>query len=254
MKLFDLVNMPFRAVGIELHKREAWRAPEDWFHSWSHLELTARRLEHLASLRLPLRNRTVLEVGAGIGDLSGFFLDRGCRVTITEPRESNLNYIRHRFPDCPMASLDLEKPTDIPGAPFDIVSCFGLLYHLSNPTEALHTLAGQCRELLLLETCVSFGSNRAENIVDENVKSPTQAFSGRGCRPTRRWIFETLARDFAHVFVPRTQPDHAQFPIDWSRPEAHVAPLSRAVFIASRKPISNDQLRTELSDQQERLP
>jgi hypothetical protein len=77
------------------------------------------------------------------------------------------------------------------------------------------------RELLVLETCVSFGSESAVNLVDENIKSPTQAFTGHGCRPTRPWIMETLRRDFAHVYVPRSQPDHAQFPIDWTRPEAH---------------------------------
>ena len=92
------------------------------------------------------------------------------------------------------------------------------------------------------------------HLVDENIKSPTQAFTGHGCRPTRPWIMETLRRDFAHVYVPRTQPDHAQFPIEWTQPEAHLAPLSRAVFLASRVPLYNEQLLTELPDRQERMP
>ena len=252
MKLLDLLNAPFRAAGIELHKRDAWRAPEDWFHEWSHLEITARRLEHIATLALPLRDKSVLEVGAGVGDLSTFFLDRGCRVTITEARESNLEYMRRRFPKSDVAFLDLDAPTDVAGGPFDVVSCFGLLYHLGRPAEALASLARQCRDLLVLETCVSFGAESAVNLVDENIKSPTQAFTGHGCRPTRPWIMETLRRDFAHVYVPRTQPNHAQFPIDWTRPEDHTAPLSRAVFIASRTPLDNAQLAAELSDRQER--
>ena len=253
MKFMDLVNVPFRVAGIELKKREAWRAPEDLFHEWSYLESTARRLEHLATLRLPVRGKTVLEVGAGIGDLSGYFLDRGCQVTITEGRESNLEYIRHRHPKCAVALLDLEKPREMPGAPFDIVVCFGVLYHVSNPAEVLHSLAGQCRDMLLLATSVSFGSESAEHIVDEDQRSPTQAVSGRGCRPTRRWIFETLAKDFAHVYLPRTQPNHEQYPIDWTRPELHTAPLNRAIFIASRTPLASDQLLTELCAQQERI-
>jgi hypothetical protein len=254
MKFLDLVNAPFRAAGLEFKKREAWRTPEDLFHEWSYLESTARRLEHLASLGLPLHDKTVLEVGAGIGDLTGYFLNRGCHVTITEGRPGNLDYIRHRYPQCPVALLDLETPTEMPGAPFDIVACFGVLYHVSNPAEALHALAEQCQEMLLLATSVSFGSHVAENIVDENIRSPTQAVSGRGCRPTRPWIFEALARDFEHVYVTRTQPNHEQYPIDWSKPEAHTAPLSRAVFVASRAPIHSDQLLTELRDQQERMP
>jgi 16S rRNA A1518/A1519 N6-dimethyltransferase RsmA/KsgA/DIM1 with predicted DNA glycosylase/AP lyase activity len=46
------------------------------FHSNHYLRMNQRRLEHLASLGLPLSGRTVLELGAGIGDLSTFFLDR----------------------------------------------------------------------------------------------------------------------------------------------------------------------------------
>ena len=39
-------------------------------HSENYLRINGRRLEHLASLGLPLDGRTVLEVGAGLGDLT----------------------------------------------------------------------------------------------------------------------------------------------------------------------------------------
>ena len=45
-----------------------------------------RRQEHLATLELPIAGRSVLEVGAGIGDHTAFFTDRGCRVTATDGR------------------------------------------------------------------------------------------------------------------------------------------------------------------------
>jgi hypothetical protein len=41
--------------------------------------INARRLEHLIELGLPLQQRSVLELGAGVGELTSFFLDRGCR-------------------------------------------------------------------------------------------------------------------------------------------------------------------------------
>ena len=59
---------------------------ESAFRNFQYLRMNARRLEHLASLGLPIAGREVLEVGAGIGDLTSFFLDRGCSVTAIEPR------------------------------------------------------------------------------------------------------------------------------------------------------------------------
>ena len=45
-----------------------------------------KRQEHLASLNLPLGDKRVLEVGAGVGDHSKFFIDRGCSIDVTEAR------------------------------------------------------------------------------------------------------------------------------------------------------------------------
>ena len=53
-----------------------WLGPAYEFHSHHYMRHNARRLEHLASLQIPVDGRTVLEVGAGIGDLSHFYLDR----------------------------------------------------------------------------------------------------------------------------------------------------------------------------------
>jgi 2-polyprenyl-3-methyl-5-hydroxy-6-metoxy-1,4-benzoquinol methylase len=56
-----------------------------------------RRQEHLASLRLPLSGKRVLEFGAGIGDHTSFLLDRGCTVTVTDAPEENVRFARTRF-------------------------------------------------------------------------------------------------------------------------------------------------------------
>ena len=46
---------------------------------------------------------------------------------------------------------------------------------------------------------------------------------------------------FAHVYVPRTQPAHEEFPLDWTG-EQPSDRLTRATFVASRRPIVNEQL------------
>lgn len=222
------------------------------FHSDHYTRHNARRLEHLASLRIPVANMTVLEVGAGIGDHSHYYLDRGCKVTITEARPENLSYLKERYPNETVLDFDMESPHPLPSAPFDLVHCYGLLYHLKNPAQALEFLSKNARKMLFLESCVSFGDTEAINPVDELQHDFTQAWSGTGCRPTRLWLFRQLQRLFEHVYIPRTQPNHEEFPIDWTAPEKHKSYLMRAVFIASRAKLENPLLSSELVEQQAR--
>ena len=211
----------------------------------------SRRLEHLATLGLDLAGRKVLEVGAGIGDHTSFFLDRGCRVTALEGRPENLEVLKSRFPSVETLWLDLDdNETDDLGR-FEIVYAYGLLYHLAEPRRAMARMSVWCSDLLLLETCVSLGVESAVNPVGEDAADPSQSVRGLGCRPTRRWVIEVLRSQFPHVAVPVTQPWHEEFPLDWSQP-ALSGRLTRAIFIASRRPIENPLLVKELPDRQTR--
>lgn len=221
--------------------------PRSDFHSFHYLRHTFRVMEHLASLGLPLRGRRVLEISGGIGDLTTFFLDRDCTIDVTDVREQNLQMMRERFegePRVRVMGLDLEAPTAAnlpPGASYEVIFNFGLLYHLSKPRECLEFLAPYCSDLFLLETCVSLGDHEAENLVAEEAHLYSQAASGTGCRPTRPWVFAQLKRLFPHVYMPTTQPNWKNFITDWTIPQA-TTPLTRAIFIASRTPINNPLL------------
>jgi hypothetical protein len=221
------------------------QAPVEKFHSLAYLRHNQRRQEHLASLNLPLAGRSVLELGAGIGDHSTFFLDRGCALMITEAREQNVEIIRERLPDVEVLILDLDDPAPEFSGRWDVVYAYGLLYHLSKPAMAISFMAGCCDSLLLMETCVTPGEGLHLNPVSEPVRSPSQATSGVGCRPTRPWVKAELSRHFDHVYLTVTQPWHEEFPLDWSLP-AEDGRLTRAVFVASREPLDNPLLTEEI--------
>jgi hypothetical protein len=235
-------------------EEEAAREPAHFFHSDHYTRHNARRLEHLASLGLHLSGKTVLEFGAGIGDHSHYYIDRGCPITITEARPDNLAYLKGRYPGHEVLYLDLEKPEFNQDTRFQVVHCYGILYHLSNPAEVIDFMARLNSEILLLETCVSFGEAKAVNIVGENEKDPTQSFSGKGCRPTRPWVFGELKKYYEYVYIPLTQPNHEEFPIDWTKPEKFQDKLCRSIFIAARHPLDSPLLSAALVDQQTRHP
>lgn len=225
--------------------------PEHFFRSAAYLRHNQRRLEHLSSLGLPIRDATVLEVGAGIGDHTSYFLDRGCQVVSVEARPENLRYLREIYPQVESLLMDLDAPDPTFCRKFDIVYCYGLLYHLQKPADALGYMAERCGKLFVLETCVSFGQGKLINSCSEDNADPTQAFSGMGCRPTRDWVYSQLEKHFEYVYLTATQPNHEEFPIDWNEP-SEPGSLIRSVFVAARSKLHNDRLTQEIPVKQVR--
>jgi hypothetical protein len=65
-------------------------------------------------------------------------------------------------------------------------------------------------------------------------------------------VFDALGRCFPFVYHTKTQPDHPEFPTDWN--DLRNAPqLTRAVFVASKRPLELAVLSPELLDVQERV-
>jgi hypothetical protein len=243
-RLTTITRQIIRKTGFDIVRFA--NEPVRHFHSNHYLRHNARRLEHLASLRIPVAGMSVLEVGAGIGDHSHYYIDRGCDITITEARPANLKFLKIRYPACKVQALDMERPSRVEGSPFDVIHCYGLLYHLNNPAQAVEYFAKTAGKMLLLETCVSFGAGDHVNLTNEPQASPTQAYSGTGCRPTRSWVFNKLREVFKYVYLPKTQPCHAEFPLDWTAPDKHAAHLQRSIFIASHERLENDMLTPSL--------
>ena len=226
------------------------------FRSDHYLRINARRLEHLATLGLPLRNARVAELGAGVGDLTGFFLDRACSVLSFEGREANASIYRERFAHEPNAECrvcDLNAPPSIDER-FDVTFCYGLLYHLSDPRACIDWMAAHTTGLIVLSTCVTPDHTNDIHPTSEDATFHSQALDGAACRPSRQWIFEALRAEMPHVYTARTQPNHDEFPLDWSNPTPSQTGLHRAVFVASRAPLHLPTLHEGLLDKHDPAP
>ena len=223
--------------------------------------LTKIRQQHVADVLEPalatapggrpgLVGRSVLEVGAGIGEHTGFFLRRGCRVLVTDVRESHLRFLRGRFLSffgeegvgrgrpaafsaclerkraqakaehkqrvVGVAELDLAQP---PPSFFvsEVTYAYGVLYHLGDPALALKWLGRHTSFALLLSLCVTFNDGSAQpHVFRERSAAATSALHGDGCFPTLRWLVVELRRHFRHVYVPTRAPDHPEFVQEWT--------------------------------------
>ena len=222
--------------------------PFDVFLAADALAINRARQEHLASLGLDLAGKRVLEVGAGIGLHTQFFLDRGCEVLVTDGNKENVDEIRRRHPQLRAEHADLDGDADLKRlGTFDIVYCYGLLYHLARPERAIMRMAEACAGQLLLETCVSLGQY-SEVIYVRDFRGNNQATTGIGCRPTRKWVMDKLSQYFGNAYHAASQPAYPDFPTDWDCPATRI--VYRAVFVGSKQSLPQPTLLQEIPRKQ----
>ena len=210
------------------------------FDDAAYQEINRARLAHLDSLQLALAGKTLLDVGAGVGDLTGFFVDKGCAVTCAEGRRENVEVIRQRFPQVAAHVVNVETDPLTTLGRFQVVFGYGLLYHLESPVAALRNMASVCDELMVLETMICDYDAPVVRLVDETFQF-SQALDGMGCRPSPSFIALALLRvGFPHVYAPKQPPQHPHFQIQWRNNlewRRDGLPL-RGIFIASRTPLN----------------
>jgi ubiquinone/menaquinone biosynthesis C-methylase UbiE len=225
----------------------------DYFYSPHYQRHNRARLSHLASLGLPLTGRKVLEAGCGPGDHTGFYLERGCSVYAVDARQECIAAVQARYPEVNIAQVDLNSANALRSlGQFEVVHCYGLLYHLEDPKTGIANMASVCSDLLLLESCVSGHGSEDVYPAHELAIDFTQSVHGLGCRPTRQWLFKTLEQYFPFVYQTRTQPNHPEFPLDWSTASDETG-LIRIVLVASRTALDMPLLSPGLLEKQEQF-
>ena len=81
------------------------------------------------------RNKTVLDLGGGVGYIAAELSKWGAVCTVYEGRLHNIEIGRKLHKDITFVNVDLEN--EIPDTKFDIVLNFGVFYHLNNPEKYL---------------------------------------------------------------------------------------------------------------------
>jgi FkbM family methyltransferase len=220
-------------------------------------QINKARLDHVASLEIPFEGKSVLDVGCGVGHLSGFFAERGARVVCVDARPENIARLHSLYPgrEAHVANVEFDRLSEL--GRFDIVFCYGLLYHTENPIAALRNMASCCGELLLLETVVTDYPRPIYQLEDESPATKNQAVSGFGCRPSPAFVAMALSRiGFSFVYTSDTHPNYPDFDFEWtgSGESSRDGKLLRCIFVASRTKLSNPHLRLLLEAPETLIP
>ncbi len=137
-----------KALGVILH---FWLIDDLYAEPYgraflNNLTGTPQYLSWLAQRLRPHLGDTVLELGAGIGNIAGRLMGRRLMYVATDRDPLYLHALRNRFlrtPNVSVQKLEPEKPCDYEraGGPFDTVLCVNVLEYVENPEQVIESCA-----------------------------------------------------------------------------------------------------------------
>jgi tRNA (mo5U34)-methyltransferase len=169
------------------------------------LSSVLRKLQPLLSLK------TALDAGCGVGFFSQMLADMHLSVAAFDGRAENVSEARRRFPSIPFETADVQDSAVRALGSFDLALCFGLLYHLENPFQAIRNLRALTGKCLLLESMCAPGE-RSELLLREEPCIADQSLTDMACYPSESGLVKMLYRSgFAKVYRVVPLPNHDDF-------------------------------------------
>jgi FkbM family methyltransferase len=182
-------------------------------------------------LKPALKLSSAVDAGCGVGFFSQTLAESGLNVCGFDGRAANVEEARRRFPSIPFEQGNVEERAILQLGRFDLVLCFGLLYHLENPLLAIRHLRGLTEKCLLLES-VCLPEERPSMLLREEPRQDDQSLGNVACYPSESSLVKMLYRaGFGSVYRVIPLPDHEDF-----RETAERA-RRRTVLLASSAPI-----------------
>ena len=192
-------------------------------------EQTIRRI--VKRLKPALGLSTAVDAGCGVGFFSQTLVECGLRTCGFDVRTENVEEARRRFPGIPFEQANVEAREISQLGQFDLVLCFGLLYHLENPLQAIRNLRTITEKCLVLES-MCLPEESCSLLLREEPRQDDQSLTEMACYPSESSLVKMLYRaGFAKVYRVTPLPDHDDFR------ETREHRQRRTVLVASSTPI-----------------
>jgi SAM-dependent methyltransferase len=231
---------------IQRHEREECPAtvtPGLWlFDNPVTRRFTEDRVEFITPLLRELRKTvgidSAVDVGCGLGDISGFLSQFGIpRVVGIDGRSENLTEARKRHGGVVFQLADAEElPVERLGL-FDLVLCFGLLYHLENPMRVIRKLHALTGKILMIESMCVPGDKPKLELLDE-CNGQNQGLNYLAFYPSEPCLVKMLTRagfPFVYQFL--------ELPRNSLYAETAQRKRLRTMMVASKVELSGANLR-----------
>ena len=209
-------------------------------------EQTLRRI--VKRLKPALGLSTAVDAGCGVGFFSQTLAECGLSTCGFDGRAENVEEARKRFSGIPFEQADVETREISQMGQFDLVLCFGLLYHLENPLRAIRNLRAITGKCLVLES-MCLPEDRCSSLLRQEPRQDDQSLTEMAFYPSESSLVKMLYRaGFAKVYRVTPLPDHDDFRETrehWRR---------RTVLLASQTPIDVAGFRLVLEPQETEDP
>jgi tRNA (mo5U34)-methyltransferase len=208
-------------------------------------EQTLRRIVKKLKPTLGLSN--AVDAGCGVGFFSRTLAECGLNVCGFDAREENIEEACRRFPGIPFERGNIEDRAIAQLGQFDLVLCFGLLYHLENPLQAIRNLRAITEKCLLLES-MCLPEEKCTLPLRQEPPQDDQSLTEIACYPGEGSLVKMLYRaGFAKVYL-TLLPNHDDFR------ETREHAQRRTILLASLVPIDVSGFRLFLEPQETEDP
>jgi FkbM family methyltransferase len=185
----------------------------------------------VSKLKPALGLSNAVDAGCGVGFFSQALAECGLNACGFDGRAENVAEARNRFPQIPFTQADIQDRAIVQLGSFDLVLCFGLLYHLENPLLAIRNLRELTDKCLLLESMCLPGEE-SSMLVRTEPRQDDQSLTDVACYPSEGSLVKMFYRaGFPFVYRVMPLPDHD----DFRETPDHLR--RRTVLLASLAPI-----------------
>lgn len=165
----------------------------------------------VSKLKPALNLSNALDAGCGVGFFSKVLAECGLEACGFDGRSENVVEASNRFPEIPFAQADIQERTILELGSFDLVVCFGLLYHLENPLLAIRNLRALTGKCLLVES-MCLPEDRASMLLRAEPRQEDQSLTDAAFYPSEVSLVKMLYRaGFRAVYRVMPLPDHDDF-------------------------------------------
>ena len=189
---------------------------KEWVFDMEHAQRLTRARQEFLKRVLPeligrLAIKTALDLGCGVGYFSNFLKNQGLKVVAVDGREDNVQEAKTRFPTITFYCMNVEDTSIVELGSFDLVLCFGLLYHLENPFQAVRNFFSLTGKLLLIES-VFVPDSMPRLLLRDEGRDRDQGLNYVAFYPTESAIVKMCYRaGFPFVYRFSQLPEHEDF-------------------------------------------